>query len=395
VITFDEAAVLIAGIARPLGTETVALCEARGRVLATPVLAGRASPSSAVSAMDGYAVRDADLALTPASLPVAGESFAGAGFAGPLPAGGCIRIFTGAPVPNGADRVVIQEEVRREGDLAGFDHAPCGRRHIRPSGSDFQAGDLLVPPGRRLNAQRMVAAAAANLAILDVYRRPTVAILATGDELAAPGTPGLRPDATPESVSFGVAALAEDWGAEVVSRRLCGDDLSNLQAAAALAVAEADVVVVTGGASVGERDFAREMFSPLGLDLLFSKVAIKPGKPVWVGRAGGAIIVGLPGNPTSALVTARLFMAPLIAGLAGRDPAALLSWRDRTLAAPLKSCGDRETFERGRLVGGGVAGLAVQDSATQMALATADVLIRRRAGAPALSPGDSALVLDF
>ncbi len=394
-ITFDEAAVLVAGIARPLGTETVALCEARGRVLATPVLAGRASPSSAVSAMDGYAVRDADLALTPASLPVAGESFAGSGFVGALPEGGCIRIFTGAPVPTGADRVVIQEEVRREGDLAGFDHAPCGRRHIRPSGSDFQAGDLLVPSGRRLNAQRMVAAAAANLAILDVYRRPTVAILATGDELAAPGIPGLRPDAIPESVSFGVAALAEDWGAEVVSRRLCGDDLSNLQAAATLAVTEADVVVVTGGASVGERDFAREMFSPLGLDLLFSKVAIKPGKPVWVGRAGGAIIVGLPGNPTSALVTARLFLAPLLAGLGGRNPRKAWAWRSMTLVGSMDHEGNRETFHRARADQGGVSLMDDQDSSAQRALAASDLLVRRRPGAPAAVAGDRVEVLDL
>ncbi|MDP3368879.1 MAG: molybdopterin-binding protein, partial [Brevundimonas sp.] len=162
-----------------------------------------------------------------------------------------------------------------------------------------------------------------------------------------------------------------------------------------LALDEADLVVVTGGASVGEKDYARSMFAPCGLELIFSKVAIKPGKPVWFGRAGGALVLGLPGNPTSAMVTARLFLAPLVAGLAGRDPAALLNWRNMTLTAPLKPCGDRETFERGRLIKGGVAGLDVQDSATQKALAIADVLIRRRPDAPGLGAGDTAVVLDF
>lgn len=394
-IAFDEAAVLIAGIALPLGTETVALCDARGRVLATPVLASRASPSAAVSAMDGYAIREGDLAVTPARLAVMGESFAGAGFVGPLPTGGCVRIFTGAPLPDGADRVVIQEDVRRDGNFAAFDRPFCGRRHIRLAGSDFQAGDLLVPSGRRLNAQRLVAAAAANLATLDVFRQPRVAILATGDELAAPGTPGLRPDAIPESVSFGVAALAEDWGARIASRRLCGDDLSNLQAAATVAVAEADVVVVTGGASVGERDFAREMFTPLGLELLFSKVAIKPGKPVWVGRAGGAIIVGLPGNPTSALVTARLFLAPLLAGLGGRNPRKAWAWRSMTLVGSMEREGDRETFHRARVDQGGVSLTDDQDSSAQRALAASDLLVRRRPGAPAAAVGDRVEVLDL
>ena len=181
----------------------------------------------------------------------------------------------------------------------------------------------------------------------------------------------------------------------MVDRRRLTDEPELLEAAARRALDEADLVVVTGGASVGEKDYARSMFTPFGLEVIFSKVAIKPGKPVWFGRAGGKLVLGLPGNPTSALVTARLFMAPLVAGLAGRDPKALMSWRDMTLTAPLKPCGDRETFERGRLVGGGVAPLSVQDSATQMALATADVLIRRRPGATALNAGDTALVLDF
>jgi molybdopterin molybdotransferase len=276
-----------------------------------------------------------------------------------------------------------------------FEVMPGPGNNIRAAGSDFRAGDTLLPAGTVLGFRAMVAAAAADVANLSVVRRPRIVILGTGDELAEPGQALETPGSIPESVSFGVAALARQCGGEVIDRRRLTDTPETLEAAARLALSEADLVVVTGGASVGEKDYARSMFAPFGLELIFSKVAIKPGKPVWFGRAGGALILGLPGNPTSALVTARLFMAPLVAGLAGRDPAALLSWRDMTLSAPLKPCGDRETFERGRLVRGGVAGLAVQDSATQMALATADVLIRRRAGAAALSAGDNALVLDF
>lgn len=394
-ITFDEAAALVAAIADPLGTEVVALAEARGRVLAAPLLADRQSPASRVSAMDGYAVRDADLAALPVGLPVVGESFAGAGFAGALPQGACLRIFTGAPLPEGADRVVVQEEVQRDGDRAMFRCPPGERRHLREAGSDFQAGDLLVPAGVRLNAQRLIAAAAANLGTLEVFRRPRVAILATGDELAAPGSPDLRPDAIPESVSFGVAALAETWGAAVVSRRRCGDDLAALRAAAAMAVAEADVVVVTGGASVGERDFAREMFAPLGLELLFSKVAIRPGKPVWMGRVGATVIVGLPGNPTSALVTARLFLAPLLAGLAGRGAADAWAWRPLALAGPMDREGERETFHRARLDGGLAALATDQDSSAQRALAASDLLVRRRPNAPPAAVGVYVEVLDL
>lgn len=394
-IDFDTALALVLTEARPLPCETVALEAAAERVLAADLKARGDAPRAAVSAMDGYAVRDADLATLPARLPIAAVAFAGRADVPVLPPASCARVFTGGPVPHGADRIVVQEIVGRDGDLAVFEIQPGPATHIRAAGSDFTSGDTLLPACTVLGFRAMVAAAAADVAHLSVVRRPRIIILGTGDELAEPGQALETPGSIPESVSFGVAALARQCGGEVVERRRLTDTPETLEAAARLALSEADLVVVTGGASVGEKDYARSMFAPFGLELIFSKVAIKPGKPVWFGRAGGALILGLPGNPTSALVTARLFMAPLVAGLAGRDPATLLSWRDMTLTAPLKACGDRETFERGRLVGGGVAGLAVQDSATQMALATADVLIRRRAGAVALNAGDNALVLDF
>lgn len=379
-ITYDEARRLISTIAHPLGTERVGLAEARGRTLAAAVVAGRPAPPAAVSAMDGYAVRDADLAVLPACLPIAGESFAGAGHLGALPSGACIRIFTGAPVPGGADRVIMQEDVVREAGVALFALPPGARRHVRAAGSDFAAGEVLVPRGWSLNPQRLLTAAAADLASVEVYRRPRVAILATGDELVAPGAQALRPEAIPESVSFGVAALAQDWGADVTWRRRCGDDLEKLTQAAADAAQSADVVVVTGGASVGEKDFARAMFEPLGLELIFAKVAIKPGKPIWLGRAGGAIVVGLPGNPTSAMVTARLFLAPLLVGLGGRDPVEAWTWLKAPLLEALPACGERETFLRACRTPDGIAVMGDQDSAAQFALAASDALVRRRPG---------------
>lgn len=394
-IGFDEALALVEAEARPLGRETVTLDQAHGRVLAAPVVAALDAPASDTSAMDGYAVREAEVAVLPARLRVVGESFAGRGFDGGMGPGECVRIFTGAPMPAGADRVIIQEIVRRDGDEAVFGHALGGGRHVRAMGSDFRAGDELLPAGRRLDARAMVAAAAADRATVEVWRRPRVVVLGTGDELAEPGTAAAAPGAIPESVSFGVAALVAQWGGEVVARRRLADDPAALEAAAAAALAEADLVVVTGGASVGEKDYARAMFGPAGLELVFSKVAMKPGKPVWLGRARDRLVLGLPGNPTSAMVTGRLFLAPLVAGLAGADPASALAWRPARLDAPLPPCGDRETFHRAAWREGRARPLTDQDSSAQKALAAADLLIRSRPGAPGLEPGDEVEVLDF
>lgn len=394
-IDFDTAVALVLAEARPLEAETVSLAMAGERVLASDLTARGDAPRTAVSAMDGYAVRDADLETLPARLPIATVAFAGRADVPDLPAGACARVFTGGPTPHGADRVVVQEIVGREGDDALFDVAPGPGRHIRAAGSDFAAGAILLPAGTVLGFRAMVAAAAADVASLPVVRRPRVVILGTGDELVEPGEALETPGSIPESVSFGIAALARQCGAEVIARRRLSDTPETLQAAAREALDQADLVVVTGGASVGEKDYARAMFAPFDLELIFSKVAIKPGKPVWFGRAGGTLVLGLPGNPTSAIVTGRLFLAPLVAGLSGRDPTAWLNWRDMILAAPLKPCGDRETFERGRPAEGGIAILDVQDSGSQKALASAEFLIRRRPGACGLDAGDTATVLDF
>ena len=388
-ISFDEAAAIVAQVARPAGTETVKLDEAAGRVLASDVIARIDSPRRDVSAMDGYAVRDAEL---PARLRVVGESFAGQTELPQVGAGECARIFTGAALPPGTDRVVIQEVVRREGEWATFEQPPGPARHVRKQGSDFRSGDRLLGAGTLLNPRALVAAAAADSGTVEVWRRPTFIVLGTGDELAEPGTARDRLAAIPESVSFGVAALGEQWGGACVGRSRLPDDPIQLEAAARDALGKADLVVVTGGASVGEKDFAKSMFGA-GLELLFSKVAIKPGKPVWLGRAGGKLVLGLPGNPTSAMVTARLFLAPLIAGTSGLEPS--LRWKAAKLAAPLPACGDRETFLRARWSDDLVEPLGFQDSGAQLALAQADVLIRQCPNTPAVAAGDDVPILDF
>jgi molybdopterin molybdotransferase len=395
VISFDQAAAIISNAARPLGNERVPIGEAHRRVLAEPVVARVDSPPSDVSAMDGYAMREEDLQQLPARLRVIGESFAGSNFGSGVSHGSCVRIFTGAPVPKGAGRVVIQEVVRREDDVAIIGEHPGAAKHIRMRGSDFQVGDLLIEAGTRLGYRELVAAAGADLSDVVVWQRPTALILGTGDELATPGSAAGKPGAIPESVSFGVAALAEDWGASVSERIHLPDDLKAMELAAARALELADLIVVTGGASVGERDFAKAMFEGQGLELLFSKVAIKPGKPVWLGRVKDKLVMGLPGNPTSALVTARLLLAPLVAGLSGLDPQSALRWRKAPLLASLPACGDRETFMRARAVLDGVEPTSSQDSSAQKTLVEADLLVRRRPGAPSAETGEAAWVLDF
>jgi molybdopterin molybdotransferase len=388
VIDFDEAARLTLGLAQPLGTQRVRLHEAHDRILAAPVRAVSDSPLAAVSSMDGWAVREADLSALPTRLRIAGEARPGMGAGQSISPGECFRLFTGAAIPDGTDRVIIQEIVRREGDEAVFERPADGPRFIRARGSDFREGDVLLDLGVRLTPQALTAAAAADWAEVEVFTRPRVQILCTGDELAEPGHAHETPGAIPDSASLAVAALARVWGADVVSRQRLKDDLRSMIPIAAEALKDADVVVVIGGASVGEHDFAKAMFEPAGLELAFSKVSIKPGKPVWVGRAGGKLVVGLPGNPTSALVTARLLLAPLLAGLGGGDARDAWAWEQQPLAAALGPTGDRETFYRGTVGEGGVTALIDQDSGAQKALSMATTLVRRRAGTPAAARGE-------
>ena len=394
-IGFDEAIERVRSVARPLGAETVGLDSAAGRVLAKPVVARIDSPRSDTSSMDGYAVRQADLTGFPVSLRVTGECFAGGRWNGEIAAGECVRIFTGAPVPAGADRVVIQEDVRRDGRVAIIEAPQGPGSNIRWCASDFTAGDELLGVGRMLDPCALVAAAAGDIAEVEVFRAPRLHILGTGDELAEPGTAADRPDMIPDSASLGVAALAAQWGALCVGHQRLRDDLDAMSGAAVAASDQADVVVVVGGASVGERDFAKARFEPLGLELLFSSVAIKPGKPAWLGRVRDTLIVGLPGNPTSALVTARLLLAPLLAGMRGQPVETALRWQSVPLASPLGPCGARETFHRARRDPDSVEILPNQDSGAQRALADADLLVRQRPNCPPIEAGTAVPTLDF
>lgn len=392
-ISFDEAISIIGSAARPLSAETVSIHTAARRVLADPVIAAIDSPRADVSAMDGYAVRDSDLTGFPVALNVAGESFPGAGWPEVLGTGSCVRIFTGAPLPAGADRIVIQENVRRESGKAIIDTHPGRALYVRPRGKDFAKGDELLTRGRLLDEYAIVAAAGADVAQVEVYRRPRAILLVTGDELVEPGRARETELSVPDSVSAALAAFAESWGASIVECRRLGDDLDSLARAAGEIAGTADLVVVTGGASVGEKDFAKAAFGPLGLDLLFERVSIRPGKPSWLGRAGDSLVLGLPGNPTSALVTARLFLAPALAGLTGRLPDDALRWEPAALSSPLAACDLRETFHRARFSDGRVSLLAFQESHAQKALAEADILVRQAAHSPGVESGKIVQVL--
>lgn len=390
-ISLDQAWAIVAEAAVPIGAEGGALGDAAGRVLAAPVIAAFDSPRSDVSMMDGYAMQSARIGNT---YDVIGTSAAGAPFDGTIVAGKAVRILTGAAVPDGADQVVIEENVTTEGDRMTIVEAPGGPTFIRHRASDFRAGDAVVAAGALLTPGALVAAAGAGADRVRVARRPRVVTIATGDELRALGEP-LDARHIPDSIEPGLTAMLGAMGAQVVGHDLLGDDLAALEKVAGRAVARADVVVVTGGASVGARDFAKAMFAPLGMELLFSRVAIRPGKPVWLGRVGTTLVMGLPGNPGSALVTARLLLAPLIAGLLGQTAPPPLQWIAMPLAAPIPATGDRETFLRAIVRDGALHPVDNQDSGAQRALGEATHLIRCAPGQGPLDAGSIVSVVEF
>lgn len=382
-----------------LGSETVGLLDAGERVLAEPVIAEVTQPPFDASAMDGYAARAADVAAVPAVLRVIGESNAGGPFDGAVGPGEAVRIFTGAALPRGADAVVIQEDTRREGDVLTVLEAASVGAHVRPEGGDFRNGDVLLPAGRLLDASAITLAAAGGHGTLSVRRRPRVAILATGDELVEPGSK-LSPGQIISSNPFGLAALVKRFGGEPKLLGIAGDSLAALRDKLSLA-SDADILVTIGGASVGDRDLVKPALEAHGMALDFWKVAIRPGKPMLFGRLGQQRILGLPGNPLSCLIAARVFLVPLMFALLGRsDPS--LAVQAAVLTADLPANGPRQHYMRGKSepAAGGLArvrALSSQDSAHMSALAAADVLIVREPDAPAARVGDvvSVLPIDF
>lgn len=388
----DEALTRILGAVSPLPGEPVALEHAFRRTLAEAVAARRTQPPFDVSAMDGYAVRSADLAPD-VLLTIIGESPAGHAFRGKVGPGEAVRIFTGAPVPDGADTILIQENARPEGrTVRALQTEPTGR-HIRRAGLDFAAGALLLAAGRRLDARDLALAAAMNHPTLPVHRRPRVAVLATGDELVLPGSPA-RDDQIVASNHYAVAALVEDAGGEPVILGIAADTLPALEDAIRKAAAgDADVLVTLGGASVGEHDLVRSALLKEGLDLAFWRIAMRPGKPMMCGHLGPMTVLGLPGNPVASMICSELFLRPLIRKLSG-DPA---PDADRTepafTAAALEANDVRQDYVRARIVGTRdflpvVEAFPVQDSSMIAVMAAADCLVLRTPHAAPVASGE-------
>jgi molybdopterin molybdotransferase len=384
----DALARILAGVSR-LGAETVPLDAAAGRTLAADLAARRDQPAVAVSSMDGYALRAADGATT---LKLIGVSAAGRGFDGHVCPGETVRIFTGARLPEGADAVQMQEKTRRDGETVTLlDAVPAGR-FVRAPGLDFRAGQTLLCAGTRLTPAAIALAAAMNHADVAVARAPRVVILATGDELVEPGTEPDR-DQIVASNHLGVAALARAAGAQATLLPIAPDDPQKLAAALRAALARApDVLVTIGGASVGEFDLVRDALGGVGMTLDFWRIAMRPGKPLTFGRIGETAVIGLPGNPVSALVTARLFMVPLVRAMQGDPTAGDDPSRPAILGADMPANDERQDYVRARAAwtaeGWIVTPMSGQDSSVLRALAAADALLLRAPHAPAARAGD-------
>ena len=371
-ITVDEALARIFELALPMPTEPVPLIRAAGRVLAAPVTARRDQPPFASSAMDGYAVQG-DAVAPGAKFNVIGEAAAGHGFAGSLGKTDTVRIFTGAPIPQGATRVIIQEDVTRAGDEIILNSSLDQSIYIRQAGADFSAGTKIAAP-KLLGATDIALLAAMNVATVPVARRPKVALIATGDELVMPGE-APEPDQIIASNTFGLAAMIEQAGGDARILPIARDTENSLKTAFKLAQ-DADIIVTIGGASVGDRDLVAPVAEQLGMDRAFYKIAMRPGKPLMAGRLGRSAMLGLPGNPVSSMVCAQLFVVPLIRAMLGLG----------AHAAPRKTCpleidipanGAREHYMRATLTDTGIAPLDRQDSALLSVLAQADALLVR------------------
>jgi molybdopterin molybdotransferase len=376
--------------AEPLPVEEAPLAEADGRVLAYDLKSLRTQPPADVSAMDGYAVRSIDVGEAPVRLKVIGEVAAGRPFAATVGAGEAARIFTGGVLPQGADAVVIQEQTSRNGDLVDVEKPASKGRHVRARGLDFREGETLLAKGHQLTARDLQLAAGMNHPLVPVHRRPKLAMFATGDELVPPGTePG--PGQIVYSNGFALAALARAEGADVVDLGVVRDKLDDTIAAIRDArQSGADILLTTGGASVGEYDFVNRALAAEGVDISFWKIAMRPGRPLMHGRLGAMHVLGVPGNPVSSYVCAFLFLVPLMRRLAGRGD---LSAPTETalLGCDLPENDERADYLRATLresPGGPIATpFPTQDSSMMAPLAKADCLVIRAPHAPAAKTG--------
>lgn len=345
----DALSRVLASVDKPVSIEHVPLSACAGRALAEDLRALRDLPPFPASAMDGYAVRSADIAQVPATLHVIGTSAAGQRFSGSVEAMQAVRIFTGAPLPDGADSVVLQEDTERSGDRVVVKESPRPNQHIRKRGLDFTAGDVLLQAGLRLDARHIALAAAMGHGTLPVRRRPRVAILATGDELVRAGEPA-GPDQITASSLPATAVMVEKAGAEAINLGIARDSLESLEERIQAARnADVDILVTLGGASVGEHDLVQKALARQGMELGFWKVALKPGKPIIHGRLGSTMLIGLPGNPVSSLVCAVLFLVPAIRALLGDAAADEDPTETAILGTDLPANGPRQDYMRASL----------------------------------------------
>ncbi|MCG3267542.1 gephyrin-like molybdotransferase Glp [Yoonia sp. I 8.24] len=382
-ITVDAALAHLFALCAPLPVETVPLAQAFGRTLAQDVTATRDQPPFAASAMDGYAVHRNDV-VPGAKLVVIGEAAAGHALAAPVTMGQAARIFTGAPLPAGTDWVVIQEDVSRDGDTITLGASLETKPYVRPAGADFRNGDQIQAP-RILSPADIALLASMNIAQVPVTRRPVVAIIATGDELVQPGeAPG--PDQIIASNSFGLAALVQNLGAHPRLLPIARDNIPALELTFDLA-ADADLIVTIGGASVGDHDLVGQVAQEKGMQQAFYKIAMRPGKPLMAGRMGGAVMIGLPGNPVSAMVCGHVFLAPVIRKMLGQGAAAAPR-QMANLAAPIGANGPREHYMRAHLGPDGVRIFERQDSVLLTVLADANCLAVRPIKDRARAAGD-------
>ncbi len=383
-IALEEAQRRLLALAKPVPAETIPLHAAAGRYAAADILARRTQPVRDLSAMDGYAVRFAD-GLGPWRL--IGQSAAGAAFSGALGPDDTVRIFTGAPLPQGADTVIMQEDMRAEGNIIRL-AAPLdllAGRHVRKAGEDFAAGDLLVPAGDQLTPARIALAAMGGHGSVSVRRPIRVAILSTGDELVPLGAP-VRDDQIPASNSVMLHALLSAPACATTDHGIVRDDLATLTAVFT-SLADADIILSTGGASVGDHDHVKPALEAAGAQIDFWKIAMRPGKPLMAGQLGKALVLGLPGNPVSAFVTAILFAQPLIAALSGA-PEPLPQRHKAILRSALPAVTNRTDHIRAILTDGQATPIGMNDSAALRALARANALIVRPADSPAAQAGD-------
>jgi molybdopterin molybdotransferase len=393
-LTVAEARARILATATPLPGELVSVAQGLGRVLAEDLTARVTQPPVAVSAMDGYAVRGADVATAPVTLEVVGSVPAGTRHEGRLGPGQCVRIFTGAPLPDGADTIVIQENTSTgDGRVEILEATPAGR-YVRPAGLDFAAGRVGLPAGRRLTARDVGLAAAMNRPWLAVRRRPRVAVLATGDEVVMPGDP-VGPSQIVSSNALALMAFLACEGVEAVNLGIAPDRADALRAYAAGA-AGMDLLLTTGGASVGEHDLVQSALGEQGLALDFWKIAMRPGKPLMFGHMGPTALLGLPGNPVSTLVCALLFVRPFLRALQGLPTA--VETETALAAVELPENDNREDYLRARLTRDAAGRLwaepfGKQDSSMLALLADADALAIRPLRAPALVKGSEIQVM--